>query len=961
MIVASPGSCIRQPLERRVLLVVVVCLAFVMSSVAGTPITIDLLTERDVLRIEPYARGMYPRRIATCDLNGDRLEDMIIGAEESSGAGRRRPGAGEIFVLFGRRGSWRGPLELAQADVRILGRHVGEFVGVEVGCGDVNGDGYADIAASASNGGGPDGSRLNGGAVHIIFGDTTLPAEIDLADGTGVMIHGANPRQTIGRFLDLADINGDRMLDLLISADNELDRTGTIENAGRVYVEFGRLEWPEEIDLAVDPDLVVYGSGDEQAYPWGLGSSVTPGDLDLDGISELIIGAPGASPSLFRRAAGQIQILRGRGTWPRVIDLANEPADSVVSGAREYQSFGHYQCYVADLDGNGTPDFIGAGLGGTDPQRRWHGLDLRMVELGPQLPRSVDLNMHSDLVLFPARPLRSIQLALNGPGDVNGDGTTDLMFGLYPTDGPDGTRIDASELSVFFGRAIWPKEMHLDTDPADIRVYGAYPYDEFSLGGSGDINGDGLDELIGVTDVIYNDRLQTLYVLSPFDIDGDGISQLPDNCARLYNPDQRDSDGDLVGDLCDNCPLTWNQDQRDLDGDGFGDACDACPGLAGADAGDVDADGVDGCHDNCPTLANADQVDRDGDGVGDACDACPAVWAGDFDGDGRCAAQDNCPLVFNAGQLDSDHDGVGDVCDSCPDNSSSVDSDRDGQPDACDCRPLDAATRQPDDVRNLILRRPPSGVTQLLWDAPTGADSYGVRRGDLGAGQPGSGGSCVVGELVEPSWDDSESPLPGAGFFYLVQAQSATCGAGLLGADSQERPRAAAQFGCDALVYRDSYATDEVSLWGSVQGDANDTRYRDGRSEVVTEQLTPGGPNFFDPNRFSVLEHQWSFEIVPGEAIEFHLTASRTASPDGDDFRFEYSTDSGASWIALNLGRLPLGTGPRLPRAIPLPSNLAGAFLLRVVDTDRMPASQSLDILTIDEMFVRTVRPTLAP
>lgn len=932
-----------------------------MGSVAGTPITIDLRFESDVLRIEPESRSVYPRRIAMCDLNGDRLEDLIVGAEASSGAGRRRPGAGEVFVLFGRRGSWRGPLELAQADVRILGRHVDEFLGTEVACGDVNGDGYADIVASVANGGGPDGSRQNAGAVHIIFGGRDLPADIDLADGTGVMIHGENPRQLIGRFLDVGDINGDGMLDLLISADNETDRTGIIEQAGRVYVEFGRADWPAEIDLAVDPDLVVYGAGDEKFGPWGLGSSVTPGDLDLDGTSELIMSAPGAEPSPFRREAGQLQILRGRTAWPRVIDLAKESADSVISGAKEYQSFGHYQCYVADLDGNGAPDFVGSGVGGIDPQGRFHGLEIRMFELGPSLRRSVDLNTHTDLVIFPAQPRRNIDSAPNGPGDVNGDGTMDLMFGSFPTDGPDGTRTEAGELSVFFGRAIWPKEIQLSTEPADIRVYGAYPKDVFSLGGSGDLNGDGLDELVGITDVIYHDRLQTLYVLSPFDIDGDGISQLPDNCARLYNPDQKDSDGDLVGDLCDNCPLTWNQDQNDQDSDSFGDACDSCPGRAGADASDIDGDGIDGCHDNCPAIPNADQTDREGDGVGDACDACPTAWAGDFDSDGLCAAQDNCPQVFNRRQIDSDHDGVGDVCDSCADNSSSADSDHDGQPDSCDCRPRDAATRQPDDVRNLILRRPPTGVTQLRWGAPTGADSYSVRRGELGEGQPGVGSGCVVKELVEPSWDDSESPSPGAGFFYLVQAHSATCGAGLLGSDSEERPRDVAQFGCDALTYRDRYATSEVTLWGTVQGNANDTKYRDGRSEVLTEQLTPGEPPFFQLNRFSVLEHQWRFDVVPGEAVEFHLTASRTASPDGDDFQFEYSTDSGASWVALNLGRLPYGTEPRLPRAIALPNSVAGALLLRVVDTDHTPASQPLDSLTIDEMFVRTVRPALAP
>lgn len=38
---------------------------------------------------------------------------------------------------------------------------------------------------------------------------------------------------------------------------------------------------------------------------------------------------------------------------------------------------------------------------------------------------------------------------------------------------------------------------------------------------------------------------------SQADWDGDGISNLEDNCVAIANPDQRDADGDHVGDVCD--------------------------------------------------------------------------------------------------------------------------------------------------------------------------------------------------------------------------------------------------------------------------------------------------------------------------------------------------------------------------------------------------------------------------
>jgi hypothetical protein len=115
-----------------------------------------------------------------------------------------------------------------------------------------------------------------------------------------------------------------------------------------------------------------------------------------------------------------------------------------------------------------------------------------------------------------------------------------------------------------------------------------------------------------------------------------------------------DGDGDGVTEPPDNCPTVFNPNQQDSDGDGTGDACDATP-----NGPDTDGDGVGDQIDNCPSVVNPLQENTDGDLLGDACDS-------DIDGDGVLNPTDNCSMVPNANQLDTDGDGFGDACDSTP-------------------------------------------------------------------------------------------------------------------------------------------------------------------------------------------------------------------------------------------------------------------------------------------------------
>ncbi len=434
---------------------------------------------------------------------------------------------------------------------------------------------------------------------------------------------------------------------------------------------------------------------------------------------------------------------------------------------------------------------------------------------------------------------------------------------------------------------------------------------------------------------------------------GGQTANCDDNCPGTPNPNQADADGDQVGDACDNCPTVPNTNQFDVDKDGFGDLCDACPGVVGGDGSDPDGDGRATCIDNCPTVANPGQEDADGDGVGDACDPCPLSASNDADLDGVCGNVDNCPAVFNPAQKDSDGDGHGDLCDVCPStpDPSQTDSDGDGAGDACDCQPSDAGDRRPAEVPALSANRDGSNGTTLSWIASSGADAYQITRGALGSFAGGNYGACLVQGLFQTSTTDPSVPAPGQGYFYLVAAQNLDCGLGSYGTTSSETERVNTNpAACGGVSHSDTHASAESNVSGTVTGSVADTASSNNVRESIQEILSSGGK---PASRFSFLEHRWTVSATPGSRIELHVEGSRTSSSDGDNFRFEWSSD-GATFTAVTMPDLPFSDNNSDVSGV-LPSTLSGPITIRVVDTNHAAGGQFLDTVSIDEMWLRTV------
>ncbi|MEX2269993.1 MAG: VCBS repeat-containing protein [Vicinamibacterales bacterium] len=213
------------------------------------------------------------------DLNGDGLQDVLIGGAEVPFKGRLS--AGSLYVFYGRR-NWPSALTFSRADVTIGGSRMAEGLGNHCAVGDFDGDRHLDIAVHGGER--PLWNMLGGaGRTYLIRGRADWPREIDLAEEPVMRFDGLSSG-TSSQSLVLADLDGDGRDELFFSAPVSLrDR-----NAGsRMAMWRGRAFRPATMPFA-QADAIVVGTSATSMF----GSSLVPADLDGDGTAELLVDEP---------------------------------------------------------------------------------------------------------------------------------------------------------------------------------------------------------------------------------------------------------------------------------------------------------------------------------------------------------------------------------------------------------------------------------------------------------------------------------------------------------------------------------------------------------------------------------------------------------------------------------------------------------------------------------------------
>ncbi len=461
------------------------------------------------------------------DVNGDGCDDMVVGAHCADFDGALYAGA--AYVVFGKTSGWTASMNLAALDgasgFKING--VNGWLGRSVsGAGDVNGDGFDDVLIGAPDAD-PVGRLNNIGESYVLYGKATEwnpvvnPSLLDGDDGFRIVGVGADYHEYSGYSSSGAgDVNGDGYADVLIGA------YGFNDLAGESYVVFGGIpEGTATVDLATLGGtngfcLAGIDADDESGF-----SVSGAGDVNGDGYADVIVGAHKADPNGVD-GAGESYVFFGGYKLEQTLTVEPDDAQSFVPG----ESVGLTATSSSELDValemlsgpgvfvDGMLTFTGLGTvvvqatqeGNTDylpaPMiTRYYracrpGYAARSYNASYSL---ADLDGSNGFRINGIDADDYSGYSVNSAGDVNGDGYDDVIIGARWADvaGESTTYGTAGESYLVFGKAGgWSTSMELSTldGTNGVCLAGAAQSGQagFSVGGGGDVNGDGYDDVI---------------------------------------------------------------------------------------------------------------------------------------------------------------------------------------------------------------------------------------------------------------------------------------------------------------------------------------------------------------------------------------------------------------------------------------------------------------------------------
>ncbi|MHC5937698.1 beta strand repeat-containing protein [Nostoc sp.] len=435
------------------------------------------------------------------DINGDGIADLIIGARYASPASN----SVQSYVVFGSKGGFDAKLNLSTLNgtngFAINGINAVDGLGYSVSsAGDINGDGIADLIIGARYAS-PNAS--NSGQSYVVFGSKGgFDAQLNLStlNGTNGFAINGNAGDYSGISVSSAgDINSDGIADLIIGA---ADASPNGYYSGRSYVVFGsKGGFDAKLNLSTlngTNGFAINGINAYNVSGWPVSSA---GDINSDGIADLIIGARDAVANGYY--SGQSYVVFGsKGGFDAKLNLStlNGTNGFAINGINEYDKSGSSVSSAGDINGDGIADLI-IGAPYASPNGYYSGQSYVVFGSKGGFDAQLNLSTLNGTNGFAINGINADDnsgISVSSAGDINGDGITDLIIGA-PYASPNSDRSGQSYV-VFGSKGGFDAQLNLSTlnGTNGFIINGINEYDESggSVSSAGDINGDGIADLI---------------------------------------------------------------------------------------------------------------------------------------------------------------------------------------------------------------------------------------------------------------------------------------------------------------------------------------------------------------------------------------------------------------------------------------------------------------------------------
>ena len=449
------------------------------------------------------------------DMNGDGLADIVIGAPGADSTATTNIGEGRAYVILGSTnaaaldGMYLEFLNGSNGGFRLDGGITAGAAGTQVvGAGDMDGDDLADLAVSSPNSAGSTSSTT------VFFGqpgdnaayDTFNLESVTPANGSGLKLTTSGGFAALGKMMDGAgDFNGDGLSDLAVGH----------QPLSQAYLVFGQSNYAGNLAMSAGMSTSNAINFSRSDFYDGFGALGYAGDVDGDGLDDLLLGMPG----LFSGEDGKVVLVYGTRT-PAVLD--NLDLSTVIDSnqASVFQgplgSFGELGrdrvTGLGDINGDGRDDFAMVAPY-TDVAGRINSGSVFVVygnasraALGAtnlaSLNGSNGFRVDGGTNAAPT----GYELQVSAAGDVNADGIDDFIVGDSGfTSAQGGARV-----YLVFGSRSGFNNLNGDTlnsvingtldQNGDGKVDGFQITGPMSFGRSvtsaGDLNGDGYDDLV---------------------------------------------------------------------------------------------------------------------------------------------------------------------------------------------------------------------------------------------------------------------------------------------------------------------------------------------------------------------------------------------------------------------------------------------------------------------------------